>query len=182
MALSEGGRGQNLQEEITVHCSGRKRLFCPVLIPTLFSLFHLSFIVYNTFLVILIVSARSKNLWYTTFFLYTLLPKGKVKCLSLSRVRLFATPQTVANQIPLSMGFSRQEYWSGLPFPLPANLPDPGIKPGSPAMQADYLLSEPPGIPSCQNGRKIQIFCSYGGLLRGGEMRHIVEENNKLRK
>ena len=115
------------------------------------------------------------------FFLCTLLPKGKVKCLSLSRVRLFATPQTVANQIPLSMGFSRQEYWSGLPFPLPANLPDPGIKPGSPAMQADYLLSEPPGIPSCQR-RKIQIFCSYGGLLRGGEMRHIVEENNKLKK
>ena len=91
-------------------------------------------------------------------------------------------PQTVVNQIPLSVGFSRQEYWSGLPFPPPANLPDPRIELGSPAMQADYLLSEPPGIPSCQNGRKIQIFCGYDGLLRGNEIRYIVEEKNKLKK
>ena len=53
-----------------------------------------------------------------------------------------ATPWTVA---PLSMEFSRQEYWSGLPFPFPRDLPDPGIKPQSPASQADSLLSEPPG-------------------------------------
>ena len=53
---------------------------------------------------------------------------------SLSRVRLFATPWTVANQAPPSMGFSRREYWSGLPFPSPGDLPDPGIKPGSPAL------------------------------------------------
>ena len=46
---------------------------------------------------------------------------------------------------PLSMGFSRQEYWSGLPFPSPGDLPDPGIEPGAPALQADSLLSEPPG-------------------------------------
>ena len=52
----------------------------------------------------------------------------------LSRVRLFATPRTVANQAPLSTGFSRQEYWSGLPFPSSGDLPDPGIKPGSPAL------------------------------------------------
>ena len=52
----------------------------------------------------------------------------------LSRVRPFATPWTVAYQAPLSMGFSRQEYWSGLPFPSPGDLPDPGIKPGSPAL------------------------------------------------
>ena len=58
----------------------------------------------------------------------------KVKVKSLSRVRLFATPWTVAYQAPLSMGFSRQEYWSGLPFPSPGDLPDPGIKPGSPAL------------------------------------------------
>jgi len=45
------------------------------------------------------------------------------------------------------MGFSRQEYWSGLPFPSPGDLPDPGIKPGSPAFQADALTSEPPGKP-----------------------------------
>ena len=56
-----------------------------------------------------------------------------------SRVRLFVTPWTVAHQDSLSMGFSRQEYWSGLPFPYPGGLPDPGIEPGSPALQADAL-------------------------------------------
>ena len=66
---------------------------------------------------------------------------------SLSRVRLFATPWTVAYQAPPSMGFSRQEYWSGLPFPSSGDLPDPGIEPGSPAFQADALTSEPPGKP-----------------------------------
>ena len=68
----------------------------------------------------------------------------------LSRVRLFATPRTVAHQAPPSMGFSRQEYWSGLPFPSPGDLPDPGIEPGSPAFQADALTSEPPGKPCCK--------------------------------
>ena len=63
-------------------------------------------------------------------------------------VRLFATPWTVAYQAPLSMGFSRQECWSGLPFPSPGDLPDPGIEPGSPALQADALPSEPPGKAS----------------------------------
>ena len=53
-----------------------------------------------------------------------------------------ATPWTVACQAPLSMGFSRQEYWSGLPFPSPRDLPDPGVKPGSPALQADSLPTE----------------------------------------
>ena len=56
-------------------------------------------------------------------------------------------PWTVAHQAPLSMGFSRQEYWSGLPFPSPGDLPDPGIKPRSPALQEDALTSEPPGKP-----------------------------------
>ena len=65
---------------------------------------------------------------------------------SLSRVRLFATPWTVAYQASPSMGFSRQECWSGLPFPSPGDLPDPGIKRGSPALQADALTSAPPGI------------------------------------
>ena len=55
------------------------------------------------------------------------------------------TPWTVAYQVPLSMGFSRQEYWSGLPFPSPGDRPDPGIKPRSPALEVDALLSEPPG-------------------------------------
>ena len=70
----------------------------------------------------------------------------KVK--SLSCVWLFVTPWTVASQGPLSMGFSRQEYWSGLPFPSPGDLPNPGIEPGSPSLQADALPSEPPGKPS----------------------------------
>ena len=66
---------------------------------------------------------------------------------SLSRVQLFATPWTVAYQAPPSLGFSRQEYWSGLPFPSPGDLPKPGIEPGLPALQTDALLSEPPGRP-----------------------------------
>ena len=61
---------------------------------------------------------------------------------SLSRVRLFATPWTVAYQAPPSMGFSRQEFWSGLPLPSPGDPPDPGIEPGSPALQTDALPSE----------------------------------------
>ena len=64
---------------------------------------------------------------------------------SFSRVQLFATPWTVPYQASLSIGFSRQGYWSGLPFPSPGDLPDPGIEPRSPALQADALLSEPPG-------------------------------------
>ena len=67
------------------------------------------------------------------------------------------TPQTVAHQTRLSMEFSRQEYWRGLPFPTPGNLPDPGIKPGSPAWQADSSPSEPPGKPNeilCDNKKK----------------------------
>ena len=65
-----------------------------------------------------------------------------------SLVRLFVTPWTnVAHQSPPTMGFSRQEYWSGVPFPSPGDLPNPGIKPRSPALQADPLTSEPPGKP-----------------------------------
>ena len=71
----------------------------------------------------------------------------KVKVKSLSHVRLSATPWTVAYQAPPSMEFSRQEYWSAVPFPSPGDLPDPGIKPGSPTLQADALPSEPPGKP-----------------------------------
>ena len=71
---------------------------------------------------------------------------------SLSHVQLFAAPWTVAHQAPPSMGFSRQEYWSGLPFPSPGDLPNSGIEPRSPVLQADALTSEPPGKPnSCQN-------------------------------
>ena len=72
--------------------------------------------------------------------------KGK----SLSRVRLFATLWTLAYQASQSMGFSRQEYWSGLLFASPGDFPNPGIEPGSPALQADTLPTEPPGKPKLQ--------------------------------
>ena len=77
----------------------------------------------------------------------------KVKVKSLSRVQLFATPWTVAHQAPPSMEFPRQEYWNGLPFPSPGDLPDPEIELRSPVMQADafffffFLPYEPPGKP-----------------------------------
>ena len=67
-----------------------------------------------------------------------------MKVKSLSRVRLSATPWTVAYQASPSMGFSRQGYWSGLPFPSPGDLPNPGIESGSPALEAGALTSEPP--------------------------------------
>ena len=102
----------------------------------------------------LLVSARARcnNLPLTLegfffLFLFFLTSSISLKVKSLSRVRLFATLWTVAHHAPLSMGFSRQEYWSGLPFPSPGDLPDPGIKPRSPALQADALTSEPPGKP-----------------------------------
>ena len=70
-----------------------------------------------------------------------------MKVKSLSRDQLFATPWTVAYQASPSMGFSRQEYWSGLSFPSPGDLPDPGIEPRSPALEAGALTSEPPVKP-----------------------------------
>jgi len=95
-----------------------------------------------------------------------------------SRVWLFATPWTVAHQAPLSMRFSRQEYWSGLPFPPPENLPDPGIKPTSPAapaLQADSLPLSHQGSPlmwlhpgkpilswNCQKPKMHLIHLTYG--------------------
>ena len=79
---------------------------------------------------------------YTVFSLETGM---KVKVKSLNHVRLFATPWTIAYQAPLSVGFSRQEYWSGLPFPSPGGLPNPGIEPGYPTLQTGSLPSEPSG-------------------------------------
>ena len=108
-------------------------------------------------------SSKASVLWCSVFFMiqfsqpymttgktivwtiWTFVGTEKVK--SLSSVWLFAAPWTVAHQAPLSMGFSRQEYWSGLPFPSPGDLPDPGIEPRSPELQADALTSEPPGKP-----------------------------------
>ena len=66
---------------------------------------------------------------------------------SLNHIRLFATPWTIVHQAPLSMGFPRQEYWSGLSFPSPGDLSDPGIKPASSALQVDSLLLSHLGSP-----------------------------------
>ena len=74
----------------------------------------------------------------------------------LSCIRLFATPWSVALQAPLSMGFPRQEYWSGLPFPPPGDLPDPGIEPVFPALADGCFTTESPGKPS-ENLRRLQI-------------------------
>ena len=72
---------------------------------------------------------------------------------SLSCVWLFPTPWTVARQASLPMAFSRQEYWSGLPFPPPGDLPNPGIKPRSPASPGRFFPTEPPGKPTWHRGR-----------------------------
>ena len=92
------------------------------------------------------------GLWWSDFVFwadfitaYLRLPCEKSKCQLRNRVQLFVTPWTIALQIPLFIEFSRQEYWSGLPFPSPGDLSYPGIKPGCPAFRADSLLSEPPG-------------------------------------
>ena len=65
----------------------------------------------------------------------------------LSCVRLFGTPRTIANQAPLSMEFSKQDYWGGFPFPSPEDLPNPGIEPGYPALAGGFFTTEPPGKP-----------------------------------
>ena len=83
-----------------------------------------------------------------------------MKVKSLSRIGLFATPWTVAYQAPPFMGFSRQECLSGLPFPSPGDLPNPGIEPRSPALQADALSSEPPGTNLKLIVKEIEIQCS----------------------
>ena len=82
-----------------------------------------------------------------------------MKVKSLSRVRLFATLWTVAHQSPLSMGFSRQDYWTGLPFPSPGDHPDPGIEPASPAAPALQAESLPLShLRSLAMGKKLEDF------------------------
>ena len=78
----------------------------------------------------------------TTWEVFNILLKKLHSC-----VPVFVTPWIVTHQAPLSLGFPKQEYWGGLTFPSPRGLPDPGIEPGSPALQADSLPSEPPGKP-----------------------------------
>ena len=78
---------------------------------------------------------------------------------SLSPVPFFATPWTVAHQAALSVGFPRQEYWSGLPFLSPRDLPNPGIEPRSPALQAGALPSQPLGKPQRSGEKNTLIWC-----------------------
>ena len=117
---------------------------------------------------------------------------------SLSRVRLFATPWTVACQAPPSMEFSRQEYWSGLPLPSPGNLPNPGTEPGYSMIYIHLCIYHPmklfqskygiflslPKVPSClfiihihpDASNCCSLFCHYGFLLKGhikGIMKYI---------
>ena len=89
----------------------------------------------------------------------------KVKLLS--HVLLFATLWTGAHQAPPSMGFSRQEYWNGSPFPSSGDLLNPGIKPRSPALQADALASEPPGKPAPPTIRQNKQTKKRVAVLRG---------------
>ena len=73
------------------------------------------------------------------------------------------------------MGFSRQEYWSGLPFPSPGDLPDPGIEPGSPALQADALLSEPPGKSLGKANEQINAPCYF--MTGFGEDSYLADKD-----
>ena len=93
-----------------------------------------------------LTSPALTNRFFTIGATWEALQLGWSEVKSLSGVQLFETPWTVAYQAPQSMEFSRQEYWSGLPFPAPGDLPNPGIEPESPALQADALPSEPPGL------------------------------------
>ena len=89
-----------------------------------------------------------------------LLGHPKVKVKSLSHVQLFATPWTVAYHAPQFMEFSRQEYWSGLPFPSPRDLPDPGMEPVSPALEGRYFTTLSPGKPNVLQSTKYEKECS----------------------
>ena len=92
-------------------------------------------------------SPKSQVQWGLVYVtVYQIISMKSVKIL-FSRVQFFVIPWITAHQTPLSMEFSRQEYWSGLPCPSPGDLPDPGIEPGCPVLQADSLPSEPPGKP-----------------------------------
>ena len=93
----------------------------------------------------------------------------------------FASPWTVAQQVPLSMGFPRQEYWSRLPFPFLRDLPNPGIEPSFPALAADFFTAEPPGKHHPPNfffnWAELQIF-KFSGLFENDDLCHYQIKNS----
>ena len=99
---------------------------------------------------------------------------------SLSRVWLFVTPWTVAHQAPLSMEFSRQEHWSGLPCPPPGDLPNPGIKPRSPTLQVVSLPTEPPGKPNNAPEVELNICLSHVLISRHIWVLQCQRETQKM--
>ena len=119
----------------------------------------------KVFGVLFSVAGGKEGLFYLLFFFFKNISlfgyvRSYLWCVSvLSRVQLFVTPWTIACQAPLSLGFSKQGYWSGLPFPLPRDLPNPGIKPTSPTFP---LLS---GYISLLHNLRSPLICSTQGLL-----------------
>ena len=111
----------------------------------------------------------------------------QISCRVLSHVWLFATPWTVAHETPLSMDFSRQEYWIGLPFPSPGDLPNPGIKPASPASAGRFFATsatwEAPkrdvGLPQWLSGEESICQCRRRGFdPRSGKVPRATEQLN----
>ena len=94
----------------------------------------------------------------------------------LSHVRLFATPWTATCQASQSMGFPRQEYWSGLPFPPPRDLPDPGIKPMSPALAGEFFTAELPAAAAAKSLQSCLTLCNpMDCSLPGSSIHGIVQ-------
>ena len=142
-------------------------------IPEALLSFHyktISFPSLSLFLCLIQVVMIRLPCYYKLWIVSVLVGWSEVKLLS--GVWLFAIPWTVVYQASPSMGFSRQEYWSGLPLPSPGDLPDPGIEPRSPALQADALPSEPPGKPS---GRVVFVYFHMWVLIRMHMWRIIME-------
>ena len=122
-----------------------------------------------------LIKSQDKLLAISTLKSHFLLYKMLLRQL-LSRVRLFATPRTVACQALLSMEFSRQEYWSGQPFLSLEDLPDPGIKPGFSALQADSLLFELPGRRTLKYYWEIEILLKYETEILLGKPEHLFNQ------
>ena len=103
---------------------------------------------YSIMCVLHALNCTFKNSTAHVIFALKYISKVALSCLTL------CDPMDVAYQVPLTMGFSRQEYWSGLPFPVPGDISEPGIEPGCPALQTDGLPSEPPGKPMIKKQKK----------------------------